>query len=306
MVWLATLALLARTLLVWAPVCAGFVMASSLAAAVVEGAAARAAVGAAVAAGAPLLLHWRLARLRRRPPFGVVAALLNVALVAAFAFGFADDAGRALRRHGDWFIGERNGAVARAGRAVISAAAGYLERFDPAPELAAAAPLPAPPAAAGRPAPVWSHPLETRILPSRESQRFGAARPQPRPLECELGHCGVDLAGERGAPVHAVFDGVVEKLERDAARGGRAGVYVVIAHGGGALRSRYIHLDAIVAGLAVGSEVRAGQMIGALGATGVLHSAPHLHFGLQIGERYVDPEPYLRRWALPQILTWIS
>jgi murein DD-endopeptidase MepM/ murein hydrolase activator NlpD len=155
---------------------------------------------------------------------------------------------------------------------------------------------------------VWRHPLAgpARILPARESQRFGAARPQPRPRECELGHCGVDLAGPHGAPVHAVFDGVVEKLERDALRGGRAGVYLVIAHGRGALRSRYIHLAAIAPGLAVGSVVRSGQVIGALGATGILRSAPHLHFGLQIGDRYVDPEPYLRRWALPQILTWIS
>lgn len=307
MAWLVTLALVLRALVLAAPAVAGFVLASSLAAAVVEGAALRAAVGAAVAAGLPLLVHWRLRRFRHAPSRAACLVIVNLVWIAAFSLGFADDAGRALRRHGDWFIGERNGAVARATRATISAAAGWLERFDPAPEIAAAPPLPATP---GRPLPAsWVHPLAgpSRVMPARESQRFGAARPQPRPLECELGHCGVDLVAPRGTPVHAVFDGVVEKVERDAVRGGRAGIYLVVSHGAGSLRSRYIHLDAIAPGLEVGTTVRAGQVVGTLGATGVFHSAPHLHFGLQIGERYVDPEPYLRRWALPdQILTWIS
>jgi murein DD-endopeptidase MepM/ murein hydrolase activator NlpD len=309
-VWLAVVALLSRNLLWAATVGSGFVIVSSLAATVVEGAAGRAAAGAAVAVGLPLLVRWQLGRLlagrRRRPPrLAVTFAAVNGALAALLAFGFADDTGRALRRHGDWFIGERNGAVARGGRALLATAAGALERFDPAPEIVLAPPL-----QGGRPA-RWQHPLAgpRRVMPARESQRFGAARPQPRPFECELGHCGVDLVAPRGAPVHAVFDGVVEKLERDARRGGRAGIYQVVAHGSGGLRSRYIHLDAIAPDLAVGAAVRAGQVIGTLGATGIERAAPHLHFGLQIGARYVDPEPYLGRWALPagdQILTWIS
>ena len=149
----------------------------------------------------------------------------------------------------------------------------------------------------------WLHPLpgSRRTLPGNESQRFGAARPQPRPAECELGHCGVDLAGLRGAPVVAVFDGVVERVERDPVRGGRAGIYVIVAHGGNLVRSRYIHLDAVADGLAPGRLIRAGEPIGILGASGILHARPHLHFGLEVGGRYVDPEPYLRRWSVPSV-----
>jgi murein DD-endopeptidase MepM/ murein hydrolase activator NlpD len=100
--------------------------------------------------------------------------------------------------------------------------------------------------------------------------------------------------------VVAVFDGVVERVERDPVRGGRAGIYVIVAHGGNLVRSRYIHLDAVADGLAPGRLVRAGQPIGLLGASGILHARPHLHFGLEVGGRYVDPEPYLRRWSVPR------
>ena len=53
-------------------------------------------------------------------------------------------------------------------------------------------------------------------------RRFGAARPQPRPAECELGHCGVDLGTTLGEPVFAIFDGVIERIERDEDSGGAA------------------------------------------------------------------------------------
>src|SRR5581483_5276776 len=104
---------------------------------------------------------------------------------------------------------------------------GYLEKFDPLPELAPVVlppdptlPLPAPPTVLA-----WFHPLAgpRRAMPITESRRFGAQRPPPRPVECELGHCGVDLGTTLGEPVFAVFEGVVERIERDETRGERAG-----------------------------------------------------------------------------------
>jgi len=153
----------------------------------------------------------------------------------------------------------------------------------------------------------WFHPLAgpRRAMPGNESRRFGAQRPPPRPVECELGHCGVDLGSTLGEPVFAIFDGVIERIERHEEKGGRAGRYVRIGHRGGTVVSRYIHLDSIRSELKEGMLIKGGDLIGRLGRTGVEHSGPHLHFGLsrrpngRTGEEiYVDPEPYLRTWAL--------
>jgi murein DD-endopeptidase MepM/ murein hydrolase activator NlpD len=247
-------------------------------------------------------------------------AIENAALVGLLMFGFADDVGRALRRHGDWFLGESNGAVARATRRGIGALAGYLERFDPPAEMA---PIVLPPdrevvpfgpwlpGTEPHPEPqilAWFHPLAgpRRALPLGEGRRFGSSRPPPRPPECELGHCGVDLGTAVGEPVFAAFGGVVERIERDADRGGRAGRYIRIGHKNGTVVTRYIHLDSIRIDLKEGDVVAGGQLIGRLGRTGIAISGPHLHFALSLrhggsgaAETYIDPEPFLRNWQLP-------
>ena len=295
MPWLVAPLLVLRLFALALPTAALFILASSLIAPVIEDPRLRLAVGLLSAAVPALLLRWRVARfLARRLSHLPWIAFVNLVLTAGLVLGFADDAGRALRRHGDWFIGQRNGFVARTLRSAIGAAAGALERVDPVPELAAVP--------AARPSP-YVFPLAIRVLPANESQRFGAERPQPRPVECELGHCGVDLVGPVGLPVHAVADGVVVKIERDAFADPRSGRYVVLAHDGGAAGTRYIHLDEVGIMLRPGDAVVAGQIVGRLGATGVKTSAPHLHFALTVrrGDRdvFVDPEPLMRTWPLP-------
>ncbi|HEY5926960.1 MAG TPA: carboxypeptidase regulatory-like domain-containing protein [Kofleriaceae bacterium] len=142
----------------------------------------------------------------------------------------------------------------------------------------------------------WIHPLAgARVLPGGDGGRFGAVRPGQRPAECGRGHCGLDLGMVRGSIVHAVSDGHVSALFHENRT--EAGRVVVIHHGGG-LRSFYMHLDEIRPGLEVGQPIRAGDPVGTLGSTGVVRSAPHLHFAItheSAGRTwYLDPEPMLR------------
>ena len=263
---------------------------------------------------APIALL-RVPWVRRRPD--VLTAYSLVVVVALVAAG-GRTVGGTVRRHGDWFLGDRTDGRARFMRGAVGVTGALFEWFT-VPEAMKSHELP--PELAPRfygpwrdgetpydPEPMhvrWIHPLAEaqRNLPACESRRFGAVRPQPRPWECELGHCGVDLAAPMGEPVYAVADGVVERVERNPGAGGRAGRYVRIGHLGGAVVTRYIHLDTIRKELHAGRRVVAGELLGTVGRTGVVENFPHLHFGLSLRtsgrELYVDPEPFLRVWDLP-------
>lgn len=142
----------------------------------------------------------------------------------------------------------------------------------------------------------WIHPLAgSRLFPANGSGRFGAPRPGPRPAECSRGHCGLDLGSVRGSTVHAAADGEIAAVFPVSRT--EAGRVVVIDHGGG-LRTYYMHLDEIRAGLETGQPIRAGEPVGTLGSTGFTRSIPHLHFAMtyERGGRtwYIDPEPMIR------------
>lgn len=113
----------------------------------------------------------------------------------------------------------------------------------------------------------------------RMSSRFGMRR---HPI---LGyrrmHSGVDYAARHGTPIHAVSDGVVSY----SGRHGGHGNYVRINHGSG-LGTGYAHMSRIAVNR--GARVRAGQVIGYVGSTG-LSTGPHLHFEVYRGDRKVDP-----------------
>jgi murein DD-endopeptidase MepM/ murein hydrolase activator NlpD len=150
----------------------------------------------------------------------------------------------------------------------------------------------------------WIHPLAgpTRRMPTNHDAAFGALRPGDRPPECASGHCGVDIGDTWGEPVHAVHDGVVEWVNRGPNED-HGGIFVKIAHRGGALYSWYFHLAAVPRWVQPGVKIKAGQVIALLGDTGVGHSGPHLHFSLSVKvtkntERYLDPEPLIAIWPL--------
>jgi len=94
-------------------------------------------------------------------------------------------------------------------------------------------------------------------------------------------HAGLDIGAGWGSPIVAAADGQVV----GAGWGGGYGREVQIAHGGG-LTSIYGHMSQIVA--QPGSYVRAGQLIGYVGSSG-LSTGPHLHFEVRQGGQPVNP-----------------
>jgi murein DD-endopeptidase MepM/ murein hydrolase activator NlpD len=100
-------------------------------------------------------------------------------------------------------------------------------------------------------------------------------------------HAGIDIAVGTGTTVTAAADGRVIVAGWDD---GGCGNMIVIDHGG-RLATQYCHLSQIYVG--VGQDVQRGQAIAASGSTGN-STGPHLHFGVRIDGRPVDPMSYLR------------
>ena len=96
-------------------------------------------------------------------------------------------------------------------------------------------------------------------------------------------HGGIDIALPTGTPVRAPADGVVTlAADRPFTLEGNL---VLLDHGGG-LESAFLHLSRI--DVAAGQRVRAGAVIGAVGATGRA-TGPHLHWGLRWQGARLDP-----------------
>lgn len=122
-------------------------------------------------------------------------------------------------------------------------------------------------------------------LPVRapESSPFGLRRwfngEERRP------HAGLDLAAVEGTPITAPAPGIVIDVGDFYFNGNT----VFIDHGQG-LVTMYNHLSRIDA--IPGQRVAAGDVIGAVGATGRV-TAAHLHFGVTLNGTSVDPKLFL-------------
>ncbi len=118
------------------------------------------------------------------------------------------------------------------------------------------------------------------------SDDFGAPRHQG-------GHEGNDIFAPRGAPVVAVANGVIAEMTRRER--GLGGIWIWL-RADDATGYYYAHLSRITPGLARGSRVRAGQVIGNVGTTGDARgTSPHLHFEMHPpGRGAVNPYAELR------------
>ena len=98
-------------------------------------------------------------------------------------------------------------------------------------------------------------------------------------------HYGVDLAAEKGTDILAFADGTVTAVGESSSYG----KYCVLSHDGG-YTTLYAHCDKISA--SSGKTVRRGEVIGAVGETGLTTGA-HLHFELHRDGVYLNPVYYL-------------
>jgi murein DD-endopeptidase MepM/ murein hydrolase activator NlpD len=94
-------------------------------------------------------------------------------------------------------------------------------------------------------------------------------------------HAGIDISADRGQPVYATADGVVESTGWN----GDYGNMVVINHNFG-LVTRYAHLSGF--SVTPGERVERGRVIGQIGATGRA-TGPHLHYELLVNGQLTNP-----------------
>jgi murein DD-endopeptidase MepM/ murein hydrolase activator NlpD len=94
-------------------------------------------------------------------------------------------------------------------------------------------------------------------------------------------HQGIDISTEKGQPVYATADGVVES----AAYSGDYGNLVVVKHAFG-LATRFGHLSAF--NVTPGQNVKRGDIIGSVGSTGRSTGA-HLHYEILVNDRLINP-----------------
>lgn len=101
-------------------------------------------------------------------------------------------------------------------------------------------------------------------------------------------HSGLDIAANRGTPVRATADGTVDSVGYN----GDYGNAVLVSHGFG-ISTRFGHLSRFA--VHPGQEIRRGEIIGYVGATGRATSA-HLHYEILLNGQAINP---LRLLAKP-------
>lgn len=130
------------------------------------------------------------------------------------------------------------------------------------------------PVAGGR---MWRHHGRVRDIVRTKRGRIRRGRRTHR-------HEGVDIGAAAGTPILAANAGLVVYSDNGMSGYGNA---VAIVHGDGSL-TLYAHCVATF--VVPGQRVERGQIIAAVGDTGLAHGA-HLHFEYRVDGASLDPEP---------------
>lgn len=97
-------------------------------------------------------------------------------------------------------------------------------------------------------------------------------------------HAAIDIANKTGTPIWASNHGKVVLADSLYLTGNT----IIIDHGLNVF-SIYAHMSKLE--VKTGQEVKQGQVIGQMGTTG-FSTGPHLHYGMLIGNTYVNPQPF--------------
>ena len=101
-------------------------------------------------------------------------------------------------------------------------------------------------------------------------------------------HLGVDYGAPKGTPIKAAGDGTVKFVGQKSGYGRT----VIISHAGG-YETLYAHLNGFAKGIRSGLRVKQGTLIAYVGTSG-MSTGPHLHFGLYLGGKPINPESAIK------------
>ena len=106
-------------------------------------------------------------------------------------------------------------------------------------------------------------------------------------------HLGIDIATAADAEVFAAADGTVKKIWEDPMMGWS----VAISHSGDCITVYKNLAKDLAGGIAEGSSVRAGQLIGSVGDSAMIEIAeePHLHMEMTVKGLQVNPLEYFSK-----------
>ena len=115
------------------------------------------------------------------------------------------------------------------------------------------------------------------------TSRFTNSRMHPI-LRIRRPHYGVDYAAPSGTPVDSISDGKI--IEKGWSGGGGNTLKIKPDR---TFTAGYMHLSGYPSGIAVGTAVKQGQVVGYVGTTG-LSTGPHLDFRMWQNGKPVDPQ----------------
>jgi len=132
--------------------------------------------------------------------------------------------------------------------------------------------------------------LPSPVSTGRVTSEFSKARLHPVSGKYTP-HYGIDYAAPAGTPIVSIADGLVQETTAHRTKG----KFVRIKHSGG-YETEYLHMSRYEKGIAPGTHVLQGAVIGYVGTTGTA-TGPHVELRLKKDGRFVDLSKETTRYA---------